>query len=104
MEGTRISSRSVQLPRPRITHRAVDEKNRLIGESIPFWPEVIKGSRLAKSLNITRMALDGRIDTIQEAYMIFIVPAGYSRLKDDLSNIDKTGGFDVRTNKKGGQG
>ena len=88
MEGTRINSRSIKPLKPRISHRAVDELNRTIGNAIPFWPKIAKAAILAKTFNITRMALDGRIDTIQEEYMIFIVPSGYSRLKDDLSNID----------------
>lgn len=89
VEGVRVNSKSMQPMVPHVRHMKLTDLNRRIAECIPYWPESIKVNEIAKILNIPKKQIGIRMSTFQDRFLIFQDGSNYSRLREDLSNMDE---------------
>jgi hypothetical protein len=89
--GSRVTSR-VQTPiRWHVRHDDLTDLNRSIAESIPFWPRKITAKEIAGKVGMHPGSVMTRLSTFQDRYLIFQDGFEFSRLKEDLSNLDEAG-------------
>lgn len=69
--------------------RAPSEIALRIATAVPFWPETISTNELVAITGMHYAAVVSRIYTIQETFRIFDHNGRWSRLNDDLSNIEE---------------
>ncbi len=80
---------SAAIPAPRAVHKEIQEINHRIARMIPFYPDSIQISTLARMFGLTNWKLEQRIDTVQDAYLIVEDDCRrLSRLHGDLSNME----------------
>lgn len=56
--------------------------------AIPYYPESISSAELATMFRTSQLNIYGYIVTATAASLVFEAGCGYSRLKEDLSNVD----------------
>lgn len=85
LRGERVNSRvePMRLPEQRVATGI----NKAIAEAIPYWPEVINTTELARKVGLSITQVASRIASIQEEYKVFQHRKDYSRLKPDYSNL-----------------
>lgn len=69
-----------------VLKRNTSELTDKMAQDIPYWPEVIQPSVLAKRYGINTQSISGRIASCHDRYLIFNDHGRLSRLKRDLSN------------------
>lgn len=85
--GERVNSR-IATVRQEIPQTATG-LNKQVALAIPFWPEVISTTEIARELEISVPSVTSRIATVQEEYKVFQHKKGFSRIKPDYSNIEE---------------
>ncbi|MEA5032318.1 MAG: hypothetical protein VB025_09240 [Sphaerochaeta sp.] len=85
----RVNSRSMRPMIPHIRHVELTDLNRRIAECIPYWPASIRIHEIAKRLHIPKKQIEIRMSTFQDRFLVFQDGANYSRLREDLSNMDE---------------
>ncbi len=86
LRGERVNSRMepMRLPQPRVASGI----NKTIAEAIPYWPEVINSSELARKVGLSVTGVTVRIASMQEEYKVFQHRKNFSRIKPDYSNLE----------------
>lgn len=87
--GYRVTSRETIPMQPHVAHRLVSDRAMAIAQAIPYWPQTVSQSVLARKFGMTRNQLEAKLATFQDAFMVFQDENGFSRLKDDLSNLQE---------------
>jgi hypothetical protein len=89
--GTRVTSRVPTPIRWHVRHDELTDLNRSIAESIPYWPCRITAKEIAIKVGMHPGSVMTRLSTFQDRYLIFQDGFEFSRLKEDLSNLDEAG-------------
>ena len=88
MEATRVHSPSTarHIPDPIDTY---DEDTLAIVNAIPYWPSTITTKEIQATTGLTLSKVYSKVHTSCNRFMIFDDgPNRYSRLMDDLSNVE----------------